>query len=102
MPNGNPANGGRKNRSLSGWRKRHKVVFICKLSMAKVTERNYFERMSESSLRLSVWLAIFVAWDVGRAPSLAAEKDNFAAARRRMVAEQLVAPGRDITNARVL
>ena len=37
------------------------------------------------------------------APALAAAgTDSYALARRRMVAEQLVAPGRDITNARVL
>jgi protein-L-isoaspartate(D-aspartate) O-methyltransferase len=37
------------------------------------------------------------------APSLAAAgTDTYAVARRRMVAEQLVPPGRDITNARVL
>ena len=47
---------------------------------------------------LSVLAACLAAGPV----AIAAQPDSFAAARNKMVAEQLAAPGRDITNARVL
>lgn len=51
------------------------------------------------------WLAGFLvalATDVGIRPELRAAEADFAALRKRMVEEQLKAPGRDITNRRVL
>ncbi|MCI0537124.1 MAG: protein-L-isoaspartate(D-aspartate) O-methyltransferase [Verrucomicrobiales bacterium] len=53
-----------------------------------------------------IWLVLQVALLAAQpAPSLAADTvatDNYAAARQRMVEQQLAAPGRDITNRRVL
>ncbi len=48
------------------------------------------------------WLTGLVGWEVARAPLIAGESDSFVATRARMVADQLAAPGRGITNARVL
>src|SRR5437773_8820577 len=51
---------------------------------------------------MTAWLAACAAREIA-APCLArAADDPFTLARRRMVAEQLAGPGRDITNARVL
>ena len=58
--------------------------------------------MTRSALLVAAWVVIFAGCEVA-APCLGAEtNDAFALARRRMVAEQLAASGRDITNARVL
>jgi protein-L-isoaspartate(D-aspartate) O-methyltransferase len=58
--------------------------------------------MRNMALVLAGWLTGLTGRGTA-APSLAAAgTDPYALARRRMVAEQLVSPGRDITNARVL
>jgi protein-L-isoaspartate(D-aspartate) O-methyltransferase len=58
--------------------------------------------MKKPALLMAAWLAICAACEIaGPAFALAAD-DPFALARRRMVADQLAAPGRDITNGRVL
>jgi protein-L-isoaspartate(D-aspartate) O-methyltransferase len=48
------------------------------------------------------WLTGLTARGAAAPPAAAVGTDPYALARQRMVAEQLVAPGRDITNARVL
>ncbi len=47
---------------------------------------------------MAAWMTILT----GRETAAVAGEDPFATARRRMIAEQLTGPGRDITNARVL
>ena len=51
---------------------------------------------------LAGWLTGLTGRGTAAPMSAAAGTDPYALARQRMVAEQLVAPGRDITNARVL
>jgi protein-L-isoaspartate(D-aspartate) O-methyltransferase len=53
-------------------------------------------------LMLAGWLTGLTGRGTAAPPVAALGADSYAIARRRMVAEQLVAPGRDITNARVL
>ena len=50
----------------------------------------------------AAWLAIQSAWGFGADAADTIASDPHAAARRRMVEQQLAAPGRDITNHRVL
>jgi protein-L-isoaspartate(D-aspartate) O-methyltransferase len=58
--------------------------------------------MRKPTLLKTLWLMALPVVDIA-APRLAvAADDSFAHARQRMVAEQLTAPGRDITNAQVL
>jgi protein-L-isoaspartate(D-aspartate) O-methyltransferase len=54
------------------------------------------------ALMLAGWLTGLTGRGTAAPPVAAPGADPYALARQRMVAEQLVAPGRDITNARVL
>ena len=54
------------------------------------------------ALMLAGWLTGLTGRGTAAPPVAAPVADPYALARQRMVAEQLVAPGRDITNARVL
>ena len=58
--------------------------------------------MKKPSLLMPLWLAVVNAAGPGTSRTAVAADDAFARARQRMVAEQLAAPGRDITNTRVL
>ncbi len=58
--------------------------------------------MRRMALVLAGWLTGLTGRGTATASPAAAGADPYALARRRMVAEQLAAPGRDITNARVL
>ena len=58
-------------------------------------------RMLVCRNRALLWVGLLVSWQLTVSGCGAAEAD-FSAARERMVKQQLAAPGRDITNARVL
>jgi len=58
--------------------------------------------MRKLALVMAGWLTGFAGRGTAAPPLTAAETDPYALARQRMVAEQLVGPGRGITNARVL
>jgi len=58
--------------------------------------------MRKVALVLAGWLTGLTGRGTAAPPAAAPWTDPYALARQRMVAEQLVAPGRDITNARVL
>jgi protein-L-isoaspartate(D-aspartate) O-methyltransferase len=58
--------------------------------------------VSKTELLTAVWLAAWAGGVLLAPTSMRAGEADFAAARRRMVSEQLLAPGRGITNARVL
>ena len=58
--------------------------------------------MKPPTALMPVCLTVLIAANPVAPRLAAAEDDSFANARQRMVAEQLAAPGRDITNARVL
>jgi protein-L-isoaspartate(D-aspartate) O-methyltransferase len=58
--------------------------------------------MRKLALVLAGWLTGLTGRGTAAPPAAAPGTDAYALARQRMVAEQLVAPGRDITNARVL
>jgi protein-L-isoaspartate(D-aspartate) O-methyltransferase len=58
--------------------------------------------MRKLALVLAGWLTGLTGRGTAAPPVAAPGTDPYALARQRMVAEQLVAPGRDITNARVL
>ena len=62
----------------------------------------YAESMRKLALLLAGWLTGLTGRGTAAPAAVAAGSDPFAAARQQMVAEQLVRPGRDITNARVL
>ena len=49
-----------------------------------------------------LWVVLLLQWNEISAHLQAADDAGFAAARRRMVEQQLAGPGRDLTNARVL
>ncbi len=51
---------------------------------------------------MAAWMTILTGREATVSAQAVAGEDSFAIARRRMIAEQLVGPGRDITNARVL
>ena len=58
--------------------------------------------MRSLTLLLAGWLTGLPGRGTAAASPATAETDPYTLARQRMVAEQLAAPGRDITNARVL
>jgi protein-L-isoaspartate(D-aspartate) O-methyltransferase len=58
--------------------------------------------MSKPALLTALWLLNLNVTDAASPPLAPAAEDPYAAARRRMVMEQLASSGRDITNARVL
>ena len=58
--------------------------------------------MRKLILVLAGWLTALTSRGTAAPSSVAAGTDPYTLARQRMVAEQLVGPGRDITNARVL
>ncbi len=58
--------------------------------------------MRKEALILAGWLTGLTSRGTAGAPVAAPGTDPYALARQRMVAQQLVVPGRDITNARVL
>jgi len=58
--------------------------------------------MRKPALLMRVWLGVSVATEVFLPRLALAEEDALTIARRRMVAEQLAGPGRNITNALVL
>ena len=58
--------------------------------------------MRKLALLLAGWLTGLTGRGTAAPPTAPPGTDPYALARQRMVAEQLVAPGRDITNARVL
>ncbi len=58
--------------------------------------------MKKPTMLMPLWLTVLTATGPAASRVVVAADDSFARARQRMVAEQLAAPGRDITNARVL
>ena len=52
--------------------------------------------------RVLFWVVLVLQWEGSNTSFHAAEDTRFAAARRRMVEQQLAGPGRGVTNARVL
>ena len=58
--------------------------------------------MGKLRLLKTAWMTFLTGREAGMPDEAAAEEDPFGIARHRMIAEQLIGPGRDITNARVL
>jgi protein-L-isoaspartate(D-aspartate) O-methyltransferase len=72
--------------------------------VAAASASAYVSGMSRVRFGLNalLWVALLLPWDGLGARLHAAEDAGFAAARRRMVEQQLAGPGRGLTNARVL
>ena len=58
--------------------------------------------MSNTVIPVAIWLAALAGHEMTAPGNAEAQEDSYAEARRRMVIEQLLGPGRGITNARVL